>query len=288
LVTPRSTPLPLRVIDGASHEVIPEFALELTSDRNVTTMPSTATDEVESPTLTREWLEGGGSLRVAASGYETSSGIDSKALKEGAVELIVPLEKLTPERLGSIRVRGRDESGLDVPHLQLNVRLAGDGNALDRALGREEVDEVRGLAPGSYAVTVTWDDSRALPEELEAKVRPGEVTWVNAVLRRGGRIILEVRNSSGDYVPLDKIQLRDADGRSIEADLGSGKTVTSDGGVMSTWESSSEGQRCTSKALPPGTYTLRLESEGLEPRTESVEIRSAADTLVSVTLQIRH
>jgi PEGA domain-containing protein len=276
----------VRVVDGATSEPVGGCSLELTGPTVlVKRVPDSWTEPIR---LDRSLKPGSYRLVVQARCFELADRQFDLAEGAAPLELTVRLARTDGVVPGTLLVTARDDLGAPVP--DLSVTATGPGDLVESVAGDEESEtvrssgsrEIRNVEPGEYRVEVTSKSRDYGTAQTSATVTAGSVTPVDVTIPGAGRLALEVKSPSGDWMSGYRVELRGDDGQPASAEIAipaNGKKAIVRKGVVDSPGPVDVGR------LRPGSVTVVLTMEGFETVTESVEIRRGEETKLSITLR---
>lgn len=276
----------VRSLDAATGEPLGGARVSLRGPRN--TMRQSPDWSKEPARFEEEIVLGEYEVESAVRGYANAA--ERVVLEDAAspLEVTLRLEKASEAAFGAIRVVARDDAGKPIPQVCLAVR-AEDG-ALSEANPGRGTDETSGtrvierLRPGRVEVAVTSQSRDFGQVETEAEIVAGETTALEVTVPRAGRLAVDVRDAAGASVSGYSLDVLDAAGGRIPAEI----SVKS--GVFSTM-SYGPGDvigypgRLRVARLPAGEATLVFGGEKFASERVTATVKAGEEVAVTVTLR---
>jgi hypothetical protein len=190
---------------------------------------------------------------------------------------------------GDVRIHLEDEQG--GPIETAAVHLVAGATRIEWEGGSRSggVHEVRGVDVGAWDMTVfpgaTSDHDPTgyfLPLRARVEVVAGEAAEVRLKARRGGRLLLGVRDEAGRHAAAGVV-VRDEHGKTVALRY----RIEMDSGDVHLGVDAPDGRgpALALEVLEPGAYEVRVEAGGKEPVTRSVTIEAGRTARLDVTVR---
>lgn len=190
---------------------------------------------------------------------------------------------------GEVRVHLADEQGVPIDAAAVHLVAGATRVEWEGASRSPGAYELWGIDVGAWDVTVfpgaTSDHDPTgyfLPVRARVEVVAGETTEVKLTARRGGRLLLGVRDEAGRHVPAGVV-VRDEHGKTVSLRY---RIEMNSGGVhLGTDATDGTGPALGIEVLEPGAYEVRVEAKGREAVTNPARIEPGRTTRLDVVVR---